>query len=137
MMLDRRIPAGNNRHHHDYQHDQHPTLTPPPPPVPIYRCESNGGFVFGANAVLTGEGVLEFSGGTGHEVLKDTNETVPPLVKVSGRAVVTFAGVNLSFGRGLTVVVSTPLSWEGWTGGCTRLTARPRIKKCCCMIPIR
>eukprot|EP00752_Nemacystus_decipiens_P010621 g9459.t1 len=68
---------------------------------------SDGGFVFGSNAVLTGEGVLEFSGGTGHELPTNTNEVVFPLVKVSGHGVVTVAGGgggDISFGRGLTVV---------------------------------
>lgn len=84
--------------------------------MPIYRCGSDGGFVFGTNAVLTGEGVLEFSGGTGHELPKETNQVVAPLVKVSGHGVVTFAGEQLAFGRGLTVMVSMIPLFLGKTG---------------------
>lgn len=51
---------------------------------------------------MTGVGVLEFSGGAGHELPKD----VSAMVKVTGRGMVTFAGVSLSLGRGVTVEVS-------------------------------
>lgn len=54
---------------------------------------------------MAGEGVLEFSAGTGHELPKGGQE-VSPLVKVSGHGVVTFAGTYLLLGRGVTVTVS-------------------------------
>ncbi|CAN0521149.1 unnamed protein product, partial [Ectocarpus sp. 12 AP-2014] len=63
---------------------------------------SGGGFVFGGSSSVTGEGVLEFSAGTGHELPKEGQE-VSPLVKVSGHGVVTFAGTYLLLGRGVTV----------------------------------
>lgn len=55
---------------------------------------------------MTGVGVLEFSGGVGHELPTD----VSALVKVSGRGVVTFAGDSLSIGRGITVQVRIMLA---------------------------
>lgn len=54
---------------------------------------------------MTGEGVLEFSAGTMHELPKGGQE-VSPLVKVSGHGMVTFAGTYLLLGRGVTVAVS-------------------------------
>ncbi|CBJ49166.1 hypothetical protein Esi_0207_0025 [Ectocarpus siliculosus] len=63
---------------------------------------SAGGFVFGGSSSVAGEGVLEFSAGTGHELPKGGQE-VSPLVKVSGHGVVTFAGTYLLLGRGVTV----------------------------------
>ncbi|CAM9742517.1 unnamed protein product, partial [Scytosiphon promiscuus] len=59
---------------------------------------SDGGYVFGTTANVTGLGVLEFSGGTGHELPKH----VSALVKVTGQGAVTFAGGSLSLG-GVTV----------------------------------
>lgn len=70
-------------------------------------------------ANLSGTGVLEFSGGSGHEL----SETISPLVKVSGYAVVTFAGMELALGRGLTVevhaagIVTTQRSCTASLGG--------------------
>ncbi|CAM9983877.1 unnamed protein product, partial [Ectocarpus fasciculatus] len=63
---------------------------------------SDGGFVLGASSSVTGEGVLEFSAGTRHELPKGGQE-VSPLVKVSGHGVVTFPGTYLLLGRGVTV----------------------------------
>ncbi len=79
------------------------TTTTPPLHHSTTTPRSDGGYVFDENASLTGEGVLEFTAGTGHELRPDQ---VPPLVTVSGRAVVTFAGDSFSLGRGLTVAVS-------------------------------
>ena len=67
---------------------------------------------------MAGAGVLEFSGGTRHELPKETTEVVSPLVKVSGHGVVTVAGGHASFGRGVTVVVSMlPLAWRRRVNG--------------------
>lgn len=55
-----------------------------------------------ATANVSGNGVLEFSSGKGHEL----SASVSPLVKVSGDGVVNFGGKQLSLGLGLTVTVS-------------------------------
>lgn len=64
-------------------------------------------------ANVSGEGVFEFSGGKGHELA----ETMLPLVLVSGDGEVKFTGVELSLGRGLTVVVRE--NHGHWLNGAT------------------
>lgn len=64
---------------------------------------SKGSFVLGTSANVSGQGVLEFSGGGGHKLLP---EEVDPLLKVSGHGTATFAGGNLTLGRGVMVTVS-------------------------------
>lgn len=63
---------------------------------------SDGDMVLDAAANVSGRGILEFTGGTGHEL----TVLVDPLVKISGNAVVTFNRSELSLGRGLTILVS-------------------------------
>ena len=86
-------------------------LPHPPPPSLIFAngtvvlwSGSKGNFVLGTRANASGEGVLEFSGGTGHELLPGA---VYPLVRVSGHGTATFVGTNLTLGRGVAVTVST------------------------------